>query len=133
MMMMKITGHPTQEWKIKFHAILSAKLQKIWADLRLCIISLAYVADVTLPSAKQLLLSLLWALNGLNELPEVRLEFTFNLIGKLTIAFLMDQSWRVHKSWYTGGGPEQGFRRCFSDGLEGLYLGCQVHFVFNTS
>ena len=64
-------------------------------------------------------LSLFWALNGLNELPEVRLEFTFNLIGKLTIAFLMDQSWRVHKSWYTGGGPEQGFRRCFSDGLKG--------------
>ena len=51
--MMKITGHPTQEWKIKFHAILSAKLQKIWADLRLCIISLACVADVTLPSEKQ--------------------------------------------------------------------------------
>ena len=31
----KITGNPTQEWKIKFHAIPSAKLQKIWADLRL--------------------------------------------------------------------------------------------------
>ena len=77
--------------------------------------------------------SLFWALRGLNELPEVRLEFTFNLIGKLTIAFIMDQSWRVLKSWYTDGGPEQGFRRCFSDGLEGLYLGCQVHFVFNTS
>ena len=53
MMMMKITGHPTQEWKIKFHAILSAKLQKIWADLRLFITSLACVADVTLPSEKQ--------------------------------------------------------------------------------
>ena len=53
MMMMRITGHPTQEWKIKFHAILSAKLQKIWADLRLCIISLACVEDVIVTSAKQ--------------------------------------------------------------------------------
>ena len=43
-------------------------------------------------------LSLFWALNGLNELPEMHIEFTFNLIGKLTIAFLMGQSWRVLKS-----------------------------------
>ena len=46
--------------------------------------------------------------NGLDELLELRLEFLFNLIG---------QSWRVLKSWYTDGGPEQGFRRCFADGL----------------
>ena len=45
--------------------------------------------------------------NGFNELLELRLEFPFNLIS---------QSWRVLKSWYTGGGPEQGFRRCFADG-----------------
>ena len=46
--------------------------------------------------------------NGFDELMELRLEFPFNLIG---------QSWRVLKSWYTGGGLEQGFRRCFADGL----------------
>ena len=28
------------------------------------------------------------------------------------------QSWRVIKSWYTGGDPEQGFRRCFADRLK---------------
>ena len=78
-------------------------------------------------------LPLFWALNGLNELPEMHIEFIFNLIGKLTIAFLVGLPWRVLKSWYTSGGPEQGFRRCFSDGLEGLYHGCQVHFFFNTS
>ena len=33
------------------------------------------------------------------------------------MAFLLGQSWRVLKSWYTGGGPEQGFRCCFADGL----------------
>ena len=33
------------------------------------------------------------------------------------MAFLTGQSLRVLKSWYTGGGPEQGFRRCFADGL----------------
>ena len=31
------------------------------------------------------------------------------------MAFLTVQSWRVLKSWYTGGGPEQGFRRWFED------------------
>ena len=33
------------------------------------------------------------------------------------MAFLTGQSWRVLKSGYTGGGLEQGFRRCFADGL----------------
>ena len=33
------------------------------------------------------------------------------------MAFLTSQSWRVLKSWYTGGGSEQGFRRSFADGL----------------
>ena len=33
------------------------------------------------------------------------------------LAFLTDQSWRVLKSWYTGEGQEQGFRRCFADRL----------------
>ena len=47
----------------------------------------------------------------------MRFEFPFNLIGKLTMAFLTVQSWRVLKSWYTGGDLEQGFRRCFVDGL----------------
>ena len=59
-------------------------------------------------------ISLFWAPNGLNELP----EFPFNLIGKSTMAFLTGQSWRVLKSWYTCGGLEQGFRCCFADGLK---------------
>ena len=37
---------------------------------------------------KAALKSLFWAPNGLNELPEVRLEFAFNLIGKSRMAFL---------------------------------------------
>ena len=53
----------------------------------------------------------------LNESPEMRFEFPFNLIGKLTIFFLTGQSWRVLKSWYTAGGPEQGFLHCLADGL----------------
>ena len=51
--------------------------------------------------------SLLWAPKGLR----LRFEFPFNLIGKSTMTFLTGQSWRVLKSWYTGGGPEQRFRR----------------------
>ena len=51
-------------------------------------------------------MSLFRAPNGLNELPEERSEFLFILIGKSTVAFLTGQSWRVLKSWYTGG-PEQ--------------------------
>jgi len=50
-------------------------------------------------------------LNGLKELPEVRFEFPLILIGKWTMTFL------TGRSWYTGGDPEQGFRRCFADGL----------------
>ena len=33
------------------------------------------------------------------------------------IVFLTGQSWRVIKSLYTSRGPEQGFWRCSSDGL----------------
>ena len=55
--------------------------------------------------------------NGLSELLEARFEFPFILIGKMTMDFLRGQSWRVLKSWYTGGGPEQGFWWCFADGL----------------
>ena len=61
-------------------------------------------------------MSLFRAPNGLNELPEERFQFRFILIGKSTVVFLTSQSWRVLKSWYTGR-PEQGFGRCFSDGL----------------
>ena len=61
--------------------------------------------------------SLFWAFNGLNQLPKVRFEFLFNLIGKSTVTFLTGQSWRVLKSRYTSGDPEQGFRRCFADEL----------------
>ena len=54
-------------------------------------------------------ISLFWALNGLNELPEVRFKFPFNLIGKLIMAFLTGQSWRVVKSWYTSGAQTKDF------------------------
>ena len=55
--------------------------------------------------------SLFWAPNGLNQSWEMRFEFPFNLIGNSTMAFLTGQSWRVLKSWYTGGGREQeGFQ-----------------------
>ena len=39
-------------------------------------------------------------------------EFSFNLIGKLTVAFSTGQSWCVLKSWYTGGCQEQEFQCC---------------------
>ena len=61
-------------------------------------------------------ISLFWAPDGLNKLPEVCFEFPFNMIGKSTMAFLTGQSWRVLKSWYTGGDPEQGFPGCFANG-----------------
>ena len=48
-------------------------------------------------------------------LPEVRLRFPFNLIGKSIMAFLTDQSWRVVKFCYTVGGPERVFRCCLAD------------------
>ena len=33
------------------------------------------------------------------------------------MAFLTGESRRVLKSWFTGGGSEQEFWRCFADGL----------------
>ena len=48
-------------------------------------------------------------------------EFPSNVIGKSTTAFLSGQSWRVLKSWYTGGETKQGLRRRFADEL---YRGC---------
>ena len=39
------------------------------------------------------------------------------------MAFLTDQSWRILKSWYTGGDREQGFQGCFADRLTTLIPG----------
>ena len=56
-------------------------------------------------------ISLFSAPNGLNNLPEMRFRFPFNLIGESTMAFLTVQSWRVVKSWYTGSGPGARFSK----------------------
>ena len=40
-----------------------------------------------------------WTPTGLNELPGERFKFSFILIGKSTMAFLIRQSWRVLKFW----------------------------------
>ena len=47
----------------------------------------------------------------------MRFEHLFKIIGKSTMGFLKGQSRRVLKPWYTGGGPQQRFRRCFTNGL----------------
>ena len=56
------------------------------------------------------LISWFWASNRLNKLPEVHFEFPFILIDKSTVASLTGQSWRVLKSWYTGGPHNNDFR-----------------------
>ena len=61
---------------------------------------------------------MVWVPNGLNKLPKVHFKFCFIFIGKLKMAFLTGQSWRLLKSWYSAGGPEQGFRCCFTEGLK---------------
>ena len=52
---------------------------------------------------------LFWIPNGLNELPEMHFKLPFNLIGKLTVALLIGQSWDVLKSWYTRGTQNKDF------------------------
>ena len=54
-------------------------------------------------------ISLFWAPKGLNELPEVRYEFPFILIGKATMRFLKGQSPCEVKSWYTDGVKNKDF------------------------
>ena len=41
-----------------------------------------------------------------------------------TKALLTGQSWRVLKSGYTAGSPEQWFRRCFADGVNQSLISC---------
>ena len=62
-------------------------------------------------------ISLFWAPQRTQGIAGNTFEFPFNLIGKSTMAFLTGLSWRVLKSWYSGGGPEQGFTGCFADGF----------------
>ena len=54
-------------------------------------------------------ISLFWAHNRLNELPEMCFVFAFNLTGNYgpSMAFLAHQSWHILKFWYTAGDPEQ--------------------------
>ena len=73
-----------------------------------CLTPVSNVCEVS-NICKAVPISLFWALRGLNELPEVHFEFPFNLIGKLTMAFLTGQSWHILKG--------QGFQCCFADGL----------------
>ena len=59
-------------------------------------------------------ISLFWLPSGLNELPEMRVEFPFNLVGKFTIAFfLTGQSWRVFKFRYTQVGAQNEISALF--------------------
>lgn len=60
---------------------------------------------------------LLWTADGLYELLEVRSNFSSTWLAKSTMAFTTVQSLRELESQYTGGGPEQRFRRCFEDDL----------------
>ena len=68
--------------------------------------------------------SLFWVLNGLNEVPEVRFEFPFIVIGKSTMAFLTGQSWRVLKPWYTCGAQNKDFGAISQTGLTRSLVPC---------
>ena len=43
------------------------------------------------------------------ELPEMRLEFPFNLIGQSSSTFLTGKSWLFRESWYTAEGNNKDF------------------------
>ena len=49
-------------------------------------------------------ISLFWASNGLNELPEVSFEFPFTLIGKSEMAFF----YQVNHGAYSNPGTQVG-------------------------
>ena len=60
---------------------------------------------------KAVLICLFWAPNWLNYQLHICFNFSFNLIGKLTMTC---KSWHP---WYTFGGPEQGYWCCFAGGI----------------
>ena len=63
-------------------------------------------------------ISLFWVPNGLNELPEMRFEFPFNLIGKSTMVDLKGQSClHIKIMVHTVGSSGQESRRCFAGGF----------------
>ena len=68
--------------------------------------------------------SLFCAPNGLNEVPEVRFEFPFILIGKWTMAFLTGQSWRILKSQYTGGAQNKNISAISQTGFTRSLVPC---------
>ena len=49
--------------------------------------------------------------------PKCVSNFPSTWLAKSTVAFSTVQSLRELESQFSGGGPEQGFRRCFEDGL----------------
>ena len=64
-------------------------------------------------------ISLFQASNRLNEITGNAFRISLHPDWQIDRSFfLTSQSWCVIKSWYTGGGPEQGFWRCFADGLD---------------
>ena len=46
------------------------------------------------------------------------------------MALLKGQSWRALKSWYTNGGPGEGFGRCLADGLNRSLVSCAAQAVY---
>ena len=60
-----------------------------------------------------------WAPNELNQLPKMHFEFSFNLIGKSTMA--INKAIMAHNQILVHiqvGGPQQGFQPRFMDGLD---------------
>ena len=44
-------------------------------------------------------------------------RISFHPDWQINNGFFNSQSWRVLKSWYTGGSPEKEYLHCFADGL----------------
>ena len=64
-------------------------------------------------------ISLFQAFNRLNEITGNAFRISLHPDWQIDRSFfLTSQSWCLMKSWYTGGGPEQGFWHCFTDGLD---------------
>ena len=76
-------------WTTKFHCIFI--VSNNWASLHSSR-NLTTVSNI----CEAVLISLFWAPNGLNKLSQICFKFPSNLIGKLTMEFLTDQSWSVY-------------------------------------
>ena len=99
--------NPPEQWASIIMPSVQAASKFLWQTVKMweqVTDSPRHRHNLTLVSSiwEALPISLFRGPNGLNKLPEMSVEYPFNLLGKSAMAFITGQSWCIClKSWYT--------------------------------